>query len=254
MNKHLYKAAMLAALGLAVIPAAKAANNGDLFLGFNDAAGSLSAQNDYVIDLAPYTEFTTSASLTFSINPILFTAAYNTDGNALNEVAVGAVAGGQTATGNYLLQTGNLSGTPSVTHLIGSSAAAGTVEPGEYPSGGSPSDTTWSYEVAVSPTINDQSGTGVASSTANPLSYLTGGNATLNLYSDLTSGSGRSETAGAWSLLGTLTVDANSTGIGADTITFNGVNAVPEPASYCLYGVGGLLMLALRRRSSGKVA
>jgi hypothetical protein len=47
--KNFYKTALLAALGLGSVVTVQAST--DLLLGFNDAAGPSSAQNDYVIDL-----------------------------------------------------------------------------------------------------------------------------------------------------------------------------------------------------------
>jgi hypothetical protein len=60
----------------------------------------------------------------------------------------------------------------------------------------------------------------------------------------------------AFTELGTLTIDADSSlsDPDADTITFTGVDAVPEPSTYGVYAVGGLLMLALRRKFSAKVS
>lgn len=253
MKNNLYKAALLAALSVALSPAAKAANNGDVFVGLNDAAGPTSAQNDYVIDLGSYTDFTTTGTVQGTINSTMFNTAFGTDGNALNEVAVGAVAGGQIAGGNnYLFSTGNLSGIPSASPFKNSQNSAGTVEGGEYASAGSISDTTWSFEVAVSPTQPDEYGNGVASETGNPMSYLTGGTATLDLYESTFSGT-RGASPSAWTLLGTLTIDANSSvsdpsDANADTITFTGVDAVPEPGTFGLFAIGGLLAHGLRRR------
>jgi hypothetical protein len=246
MKNNLYKAALAAAIGLAISPAAKAVNNGDLFLGFNDAAGSSSAQNDYVIDLGSYSNFIGGGAQQFSINPATFTAAYSADGNALNDVAVGAVAGGQTSSGKYLFATGSFTGNPTASNFNNAEVAAATVfsNGSFYASAGSTTDPTWSYEVAVSPTQNDENGTGVASAIGNPTSYLVNGDATLSLYESTFTGT-RGQVPTAWTLLGTLTVDANSTGLGADTINFT---PVPEPGTCGLYGLGGLLMVVLRSR------
>ena len=256
MKNHLSKAVLVAGLSLAVSQAAKAVNNGDLFLGFNDAAGPTSAQNDYVIDLGAYTDFTTTSTFQGTISSGLFTTAFGTDGNALNDVGVGAVAGAQSGSNKILFQTGAATGTPSATHFSSSWAAANSVEGGEAASAGSTSDATWSYEIAVSPTQNDESGTGLASSTVNPESYLVSGDATLDLYESTYTGV-RGASPTAWTLLGTLTIDANSSVSDptADTVDFTGsAVAVPEPATYGLFAVGGLLAHALRRKLFAKVS
>lgn len=246
MKNHLYKAALVAALGLALSPVAKAA---DLYVGFNDLAGATG--NDYVIDLGAYTSFTTSSTVNGLISSSLFTTAFGTDANALNDVAVGAVAGGlNTSAQKYVYQTGNLAGTtPTGTELGESETASSAIPTGVYGATSGAPNYAWDYFVAQGPSTPDLSGNGVADETGNPESDLSGGIASLVLYESTEPSSGHNVTATQWTELGTLSINANS---GVDSITFTGVNAVPEPATCGLYAAGGLLMLALRRRISAK--
>jgi hypothetical protein len=255
MKNHLYKAALLAALGLALSPVAKAA---DLYVGFNDYAkygvSGTDTGDDYVIDLGAYTDFTTTSTFSTSISSALFTEAFGGDANALNDVAVGAVAAG-TISGNdtYTYATGSPTLPSSAAKYNEGHNAATSIPTGVYAASGSSSSPTWDYLVAQGPTETDQSGTGVSSQFGSVEDSLVNGDVTLTLYeslqtSPLSKGS-------AFTELGTLTIDANSTGAGADTITYNGVNAsVPEPTTYGLCAGAGLLMLALRRQFVAKNA
>lgn len=262
MKNNLYKAALLVALGLAISPAAKASN--DLLVGFNDAAGN--AGNDYVIDLGTYTDFTLTSTFNGSISSSVFNTAFGSDVNALNNVAVGAVAAGSYAgssglngstSGTYVFQTGSLLAAtpPNAQFNAAKTAITGVTVSGantEYAIG-TPQATTgqWDYEVAQSPTSGDVSGTGVATTTGNPESLLVNGDATLTLYYSTTI-SGIGHNADAWAELGTLTIDANS---GVDTISYAGVDSsVPEPTTYGIFAGAGLLLLALRRQFSAKIA
>src|SRR5580704_4447759 len=119
-------AAFLAALCLGGVSIAQAGT--DLFVGFNDAAGPISAQNDYVIDIGSWTALTNSAEtnsgsidLMSSVAPMqidqptftsTFATAFSADSSELNDVAVG-VAGGSTG-GNtkFLWQTAPTGITP----------------------------------------------------------------------------------------------------------------------------------------------
>jgi hypothetical protein len=255
MKNHLYKAALLAALGLAVSPVAKAAS--DLEVGFNDLLGPASAQNDYLIDLGAYTAFTVNSTVTTTINSSLFAAAFGADANALNNVAVGAVAAGTYAnntingatTGTYVYSTG--SPFAASTAKWNNAHAQGSITwPATGPSAGSVTSPTWSFDVAQSSTVNDANGNGVANSIGNPLSNLSSGTATLTLFSS-TLVTGLGHTPSAFSELGTITIDANN-----DTITFTGVNvsAVPEPTTYGAFAGAGLLLLGLRRQFASKLA
>jgi hypothetical protein len=185
----------------------------------------------------------------------LFTSAFGGDANDLNNVAVGAVAGGATTGGSYLYATvnpGNLSGGK----FTAAKNDVSSIPTGVYAAAGSATSPTWDYLVAQSPTVGDQSGNGVYSQFGvSPESSLVSGDVTLTLWgSTLATGLGKTPTA--FSELGTLTIDANSTGAGADTITFTGadVTPAPEPTTYGIFAGVGLLGLALRRQFAAKVA
>jgi hypothetical protein len=254
MKNHLYKAALLAALGLALSPVANAA---DLYVGFNDYLGTTASGpdqgKDYVIDLGAYTDFTVNSTFSGAINSGSFTSAFSGDANALNDVAVGAVAGGAKSGGTYLYATGSPSTALGATAYANAESSASSVPTGVYAAAGSASNPTWDYLVASSPVVGDESGNGVASEVGNPESYLANGDITLTLWG-ATKGTFGSPTA--FSELGTLAIDANSTGAGADTITFTGadVTPAPEPTTYGIFAGVGLLGLALRRQFAAKVA
>jgi hypothetical protein len=252
MKNHLYKTALFAALGLAVNPVAKAAS--DLEIGFNDLLGPSSAQNDYIIDLGSYTALFDNSTVTTTIDSSLFNQAFGTDANALNNVAVGAVAAGTydantlngTTSGKYIYATVN-------PHLPGparwnNAQAQGSIT---WPLGVNPSGSvdTWSFNVAQSSTVPDAFGNGVASSIGNPESNLANGILTLTLYySTLVTGPGF-HTPGAFSELGTIAINANSTGTGSDTIAFySAIVPIPEPATYGVFAGVGLLVLGVRRQ------
>ncbi len=253
MKKN-YKLVLLAVLGLATVTAAHASTS-DMLLGFNDAAGPGSAQNDYVIDLGAESLFTTTASLNLSssFSASTFNTAFSSDNNSLNDVAVGAVAGSIGTSTDILFQTSpkGASGLPTWTSgklasFIGAANYAGDSTIGEYTSSGS---TGWSQYVAISPTVQgNNTGGNLAGESANPTELLSSGVVSEEIF-ESSSSTARNSTPSAWTDIGTLTVNVNS-----DTVTFTGVDAVPEPATYGLLAASGLLIVALRRQFKAKNA
>lgn len=246
----LYKTALLAALGLATLSAAQASTS-DMLLGFNDAAGPSSAQNDYVIDLGAVSQFTTTASLDLSsyFNATTFATAFSTDAGYLNNVSAGVVEayGGGYPKTLFLTSAGTPSSTIQKSPFLNSIAILGAVTVGEYTSAsGITGNNGWSYAVAVSPTDVGASSSASAQAGVNPLQNLNNGIITETLYTTYNTGAfGSAANPVAWSAVGTFNINVNN-----GSILFTGVSAVPEPSTYVLALVGGGLMLvALRRRS-----
>jgi hypothetical protein len=215
---------------------------GQLGLGFNDAAGPASAQNDYVIDLGSFALFTTTSTVNVGINPSLFNTAFSTDPNALNNVAVGAVEGVGGVGGQIMLTYATMPTANNPVAVANAISENGAVNIGEYSSTAGTPIAPFSAQVAMSPTTFGANSVGA--NVADPLSLLSGGTASLTLWEATISGTSRSETISPWSELGTLSINANG---GIDTVSFVGVNAVPEPTTYGLLGGAGLLLLGLRR-------
>jgi hypothetical protein len=257
MKTHLYKAALLAALGvagttMAHAQAGPALGGGVLGLGFNDAAGSAAAQNDYVINLGSYINFTPTYSASWSINQSVFDSSFTSQDSlwANNHVAVG-VAGGLQGPGGAIYISGPQPTTTSASTADNALSALGGVNTGNYSSSsGIPTDP-WSSAVAASPVAPGNAANSVAALIDNPMSYLSSGSASLTLWDATITGTSRSPVLGSWTEVGTFAINAND---GVDTISFTGVNAVPEPATLGLSAFGGLLILALRHRFSRKVA
>jgi len=242
--------ALLVALGLASMPAAQASS--DFLLGFNDAAGPTAAQNDFVIDLGSVGYIYNlaeanggSINLWTSSIGTLFANAFSADTSYDNNVAVGLVEGNTPSSGTQLLQQ-TINGNPSTplaisgTELLGSAAYAQGVSIGESASG---AVGTWSYQVAPSPIslgLIAANGDTVAATTEQPLSYLSSGTVTETIYANTLSGSGRNASVGGWTEAGTLTVNPD-----ASTIE---ITVTPEPSTYGLLALGGLLVLSFRHR------
>jgi len=252
-----YKLALLAALGLASVVTTQAQ---DLLLGFNDANGPTTAQNDYVIDLGVTTSQLLSdaagAGGTYNLGAVInansFNSAFSSDGNAANEVAAGIVG------------TTYPSGSPVTIAITGSSvpttftsgsafntagAAAAGVPTGVYASNGqSAVNTGWTFLVAQSPTQagSNPNGTSIASLTSNPMGTLPSDVLTIGLYEATRGGSGLHPTAGAFSEVGTFTINAST-----DNVSFTA--AVPEPSTYGVLAAGGLLIVSLRRQMMNKI-
>jgi hypothetical protein len=247
--KKLYQAALLAALGLGAVSTTQAQTS-DLLLGFNDAAGPAAAQNDYVVDLgiSGSTLLANAAAnngtYTFNniINASTFSTAYSADANSLTDVAAGIVSGNTSTSPSQLFVTSLTSPRSplSTGEFADSINAAQSSLTGEYASttaGG------WTQIIAASPTAagTESSGTSLGAESGNPLGLLNSGVITLNLYENTETG-GLHPTVGGWVDEGTFTIDANT-----GDVTFT-TAPVPEPATYGLLAVGGLLILALRRQ------
>jgi hypothetical protein len=256
MKNHLYKAALLAALGLAGVSAAQAST--DVLLGFNDAASS-SSKNDYVIDLGSYSSLVSSAesnggtvNLWTGIIGTTFNSAYafSADASALNDVAAGIV---QSFTGTYphtLLVSAPTSVlsifTPSGSQFNNAANSAQGVLTGTFASSSDPS--TWTGAVAASATAGgtEVSGDDVTDNAlVNPMGQLVGGVLDLNLW-ETTKASTFGSTATDYEEVGSFHIDLNN-----DMINFT---VVPEPSTYALLGLGGLLVLSLRNRLNRKNA
>jgi PKD repeat protein len=217
-----FKRSVLAlAIGLASISLSQA-QDGDLFLGFNDAAGPAAAQNDYVIDLgvsgATLVADANAASGTYTLSldkitstnfSTTFQTAFHSDASDLNHVAVGII--GASISGTYprsLYLTA--SATPNVPSKANYSDAAN-----QDPTTGEYASTTsggWTTEIATAPGTTT-AGT-VSAYVANPLGQLSSGVITLNLYEETETAVGLSQTVGAWTNEGTLTINVNTRTVG----------------------------------------
>jgi hypothetical protein len=258
--KNLYKAVLLAALGLASVTAAQAQS--DMLLGFNDAGGDVSAdsayQNDYVIDLGAISGFTATSTYSGSINQTTFDSAFVTpDSNWASEVAVGVAAENNAVSPKQIyVSSTSTPGSQSTSRFNNILSDASGIATGEYTTASGGSATTgWSYNVGVAPgnpaALNGNAfGNGAVieqEGITGEEQFLSGGDATFNLYEAVSTGSTH-----AFTELGTFTIDAND---GVDTISYSGINAsVPEPTTYGIFAGAGLLLIALRRQFSVKNA
>jgi hypothetical protein len=260
--KKLYKAALLAALGLGSITAAQAST--DLLLGFNDAAGPTSAQNDYVIDLGlngatlvadAYANggtydlsslFNAGTFTTTFINTAADLSGTALDSNWANNVCAGVVGGFSISNPKLLYQTVAIGVTPasiSGSNLSNGANAAQGVQIGEYASTATEG---WTALVSVNATTpgNTVSGGTVSGSTGtSAVGNLSAGVLSVELWENQrNSGTGP---AIGWVDQGTFNINLNS-----DTITF--VTPVPEPSTLGLMGVAGFAALAFSRRFTRK--
>ena len=253
--KRIYQAALLAALGLTA-PLAVHAQTSDVLLGFNDAAGPTgptSAQNDYVIDLGSASSLVSSAlampsytvDLTSQFSSSLWNTAFGSDTSAGNNVAVGAVEGFGGGYPKSLYLTAD--GISSLYYVKFNNAVAGASSPsiGEYASS---SHSGWSWYVGVDPN-NPGNNTGVqnvSSQAANPLQYLVNGQLTETLYESIYS-SGNYSAPGVE--IGTFNFNLTDPTAQSGVVTFT---AVPEPSTFALGAIAGLLALTFRRRLAAK--
>ena len=209
----------------------------DLLLGFNDAAGSSAAQNDYVIDLgiggsnlvANATANGGSVTFTNIISVTTFNTAFSSDGNALNEVAAGIVGGNSLPTTNpkqLFITCLSLPGTINYSQFNDAVQDAQTPTIGEYPSVSSSATANWSEVIAASPTEpgTEPSGTSVAAiSGGNPMGTLSSGILTLNLFEN-TETSGTHPTVKGWVQVGVFNINVNT-----HTVKFSLASSSPAP-------------------------
>lgn len=260
MKKQLFKAALLAALGLASVTAAQAAtpNPGDLVLGFTQSSGNPSG-NDYVIDLG--SSFLGTSGVT-DLSSLISLTTFNSTFSSVSAVNAGVVGGINTGgDGTEVWLTSLRNGSPaSVTipgtetkpskitlsgNLSGAAAVAGSVLLG------TPSQTdtglgSWTQQIAKSPTL-------AGANTHNFVSYIgSSGNPLRNigtsgiLIEDLWTESNVGGTLSAMTYDGFFTLDMTGS---TPVFTYTGNTvAVPEPMSYGLLSGAGLLLLSLRRQ------
>jgi PEP-CTERM motif len=254
--KNLYRAALLAALGIGSITSIQGAPN-DLLVGFTDTAGSVT--ENYVIDLGQESALLAAAAgapgqivnLTGDFSQSLYNNAFASDGNNLNAVNT-SVVGGKSSTDIFgtvgQLQTQNGPITPSqlgiAVNAVNNTSAG---NPGILSVG--------SFSVSVAQSFGQpgSSATGADYTDGtgnNPASQLSSGQVIENLFGATQGGTILHPNVSGWSYLGTFIFNLNDPN---NTILFS-LNpvAVPEPATYGALAGAGLLLLSLRRQLNRK--
>jgi hypothetical protein len=245
INLYFKRLAFLSAFALTLATTAQAQT--DLLLGFNDANGPASAQNDYVIDLgiAPNALLTNAiahgGTYTFTnvISSAMFHSAFGSDPNYLT---------GTTNVAAGIVGTSYPSGVPVVIDITAPSspttfssgsafndggAVASSPTVGIYPSSTSDPDITpWSANIAQSPTQPGTAGVSLSSLTTNPMGQLDAGVLTLNFYQATRGGTGLHPTAGPFTNVGSMYINVNS---GNVTFTY-GATTPPPPTITSVVG------------------
>jgi hypothetical protein len=258
MKNHLYKTALAVGLGLAGATAAHAQNPNanDLVLGFTSQFSGVTS--DYLIDLGQIPS--SPGVLTTSFSPTTFGNTFTTSsGNALTSGALNVgIVGGSSSDAIFSELDG--SATP-LTTIAGSATPASDSRAaldngGEIATGLTlgttlqSSSTSFFSDVAENPNAGGASANNFTGYVDNPLTTINGTSESvvLDLWED--ANSGRTGVSG-WTYEGY--VDLSLSG-GNLTATFDeGVNAVPEPATYGLFGLG-VLLFGLRRYLTSKPA
>jgi PKD repeat protein len=247
MKKLIYKSMVMMAAGLGLagnIGNLAKATTTDLLLGFNDNKGPQTAQNDYCIDLGMTPSSLINAANTNGgtyvfTNLIIgstFTAAFGSDANNLNDVAVGLVEGDNTPNNESIYITGPL-GTNDLSVWTASNAAtwaaavtlagAPSAQTNFYPSSTANGVTNaWSQFVAVDPvTPGGNIGGSVAGTAGNPITNLVNGIVTLPLFGSTGTG-GRNFTPPPWKQVGTFVINVNNL-----TVTFTSSSGGTAPTA-----------------------
>jgi len=260
MKNHLYKAALVAALGMAGAVAAQAQNPAanDLVLGFTSQFNGV--VNDYLVDLGPIPSAPGAISSSFSSSTFANTFT-TSSGNALasGQVNVGIVGG---SSSDAIFSELDTTATPSTT-TAGSATppadaksnvdAAGLVATGLTLGTPAHTDqTSFFADVAESPTAGGANANNFTGYADNPLSTIDGTTESLVLDLWENANSGRTGVTG-WTYEGY--VDLGLSG-GNLTATYDEplISSVPEPSTYGIFGSIGLLLLGLRRHLTGKLA
>ena len=238
--KNSYKVALLAALGLVTVSSARAFTQGDVLLGLTDnSTVNTSAHNDYVIDIGSLNQFTSTSIKSGTLSASSIASVVGTDSaSSVNHLAFGVI-GGTSGGVNQWNQSGAYTGPVTGTAIAGSASLYTSVALGVTPSGNGSS---WTSLVSANPNTGstDVSG-GIDGNTGNPMVFLSGGTASAAFLSVVYDGTDTQNPT----QLGTFAINLSN-----DTWTYNGLNAtaVPEPSTYGLIAVAGVLLVGVRRQ------
>jgi hypothetical protein len=274
MKNHLYKAALLAALGLGSITAAHAQQSGDLVIGFSSTAAGVT--QDYQVDLGSFSGMGVNDNLSSALNVSTLQSIF---GSSLSGVSVGIVGWANDPNGvntDLFRSTTRAAGpfTPPYTqadsttparptgngNISGAAADIASLNTSQGNTAGinkgtsaSPGAGSWSDLIAQSSTaIGFLGANSYAGQVGNPMGVLVSdghGGVTLNL--DLYEDNNTSTTGRNFIYQGYFNLDVNGS---SDTLTFDPVAAVPEPGTYGMLAGAGLLLVAVRRQFTAKNA
>lgn len=240
--KKLYKAALAAALGLGAVTAAHAQiNNNDLVLGFTSEAAGVTS--DYIVDLGqlPSSPDTVMASL----DDALFDSTF---GSAISggQVFAGIVGGADVSSPDVFTSVAGGSSAPGVvtrTYLADASGLPGAMLTGVQAQS---SQSSWYYNIAENPMTPGSAVNSFAGYLgSNPMATFNGNEEAviLDLYEN-TAPAIRGNPAG-WEYVGNVTVTLAGS-------TLSAVYDAPEPSTYGLFALGGVLLFTLRRQLNRK--
>jgi len=233
MKSHLSKAALLAALSLAGVTAAKAESYGDLIVGFTITTGT-----DVFADLGNVgtlynNETWTPSSLNIALGS-LSSYSWGVLGDATAADAIAGVSRNTVfITGRAPSPTGNINAVDSGINTILNNFPGGEYNtyPGNTASVLASYDQSWNMQ-----TINGTLTTDIINSIGNP---NTTGVSSTTLWELQANNS-------APTVLGTFALGSDG------TLTYNLTQSVPEPATLGLFGGAGLLALVFRHKLGRK--
>jgi len=250
MNKT-YKLALLAALGLASVTAAKAQyNDGDLLIGF------ATSTTDYVIDLGQVPSSantllgTIDLSTAFGSTPLTAGISVGIIGSdpdgVINPSGAQTVWTSTLRTGNA--PTSGTAGTESKPQSVSSATVENSslipVGTAQGQTGVSDGGAAWSEEIAASSTANGTDHSNWGANLGNPTKALTSSPLTLDIWSTTDANS-----VNAFTYTGDAQITLNGS---TATVVWDPVAAVPEPSTYGLFAGAGMLLVGLRRQFSRK--